>query len=30
MVYRVYVEKRPGMSPEAENLLSDLPGFLGI
>ena len=30
MVYRVYVEKRPGMSPEAENLLSDLRGFLGI
>ena len=30
MVYRIYVEKRPGMSPEAENLLSDLRGFLGI
>ena len=30
MVYRTYVEKRPGMSPEAENLLADLRGFLGV
>ncbi len=30
MVYRVYVEKKPGLSPEAESLLGDLRGFLGI
>ena len=30
MVYRVYAEKKPGMSPEAESLLGDLRGFLGI
>ena len=30
MVYRIYVEKRPGLSPEAGNLLGDLRGFLGI
>ena len=30
MIYRIYVEKRPGLSPEAENLTSDLRGFLGI
>ena len=30
MVYRVYVEKKPGLSPEAENLLGDLRGFLGV
>ena len=30
MVYRIFVEKREGMSPEAGNLLSDLRGFLGI
>ncbi len=30
MVYRIFVEKRPGLSPEAANLLSDLRGFLGI
>ncbi len=30
MVYRIFVEKRPGLSPEANNLLSDLKRFLGI
>jgi len=30
MVYRLYVEKKPGMSPEAPSLLSDLRSFLGI
>ena len=30
MVYRIFVEKRPGLSPEAANLLSDLKNFLGI
>jgi len=30
MVYRIFVEKRPGLSPEASNLLSDLKNFLGI
>ena len=30
MVYRVFVEKREGLSPEAGNLLGDLRGFLGI
>ena len=30
MVYRIYVEKRPGLSPEAGNLLGDLRDFLGI
>ncbi len=30
MVYRIYVEKRPGLSPEAGNLLSDLRDFLGV
>ena len=30
MVYRIFVEKRPGLSPEAGNLLNDLRGFLGI
>ena len=30
MVYRIYVEKRPGLSPEAGNLLGDLKGFLGV
>ena len=30
MVYRIFVEKRPGLSPEANNLLSDLRNFLGI
>ena len=30
MVHRIYVEKRPGLSPEAGNLLADLRDFLGI
>ena len=30
MVYRIFVEKRPGLSPESENLLHDLRSFLGI
>ena len=30
MVYRIFVEKRSGLSPEANNLLNDLRGFLGI
>ena len=30
MVHRIYVEKRPGLSPEAGSLLADLRGFLGI
>ena len=30
MVYRIFVEKRPGLSPEAANLLQDLKNFLGI
>ena len=30
MVYRIYVEKRPGLSPEAGSLLGDLRGFLGL
>ncbi len=30
MVYRIFVEKRPGLSPEAGSLLADLRGFLGI
>ena len=30
MVYRIFVEKRPGLSPEADSLLADLRGFLGI
>ena len=30
MVYRIFVEKRPGLSPEAHNLCSDLQRFLGI
>ena len=30
MVYRIFVEKRPGLSPEAENLVNDLRTFLGI
>ena len=30
MVYRIYVEKRPGLSPESENLCNDLRSFLGI
>ena len=30
MVYRIFVEKKPGMNPEAASLLSDLQTFLGI
>ena len=30
MVYRIFVEKREGLSPEAGSLLGDLRGFLGI
>ena len=30
MVYRIFVEKRPGLSPESENLRNDLRSFLGI
>ena len=30
MVHRIYVEKRPGLSPEAGSLLADLRDFLGI
>ena len=30
MVYRIFVEKKPGMNPEAESLLSDLRTFLSI
>ena len=30
MVYRIYVEKRPGLSPEAGSLLGDLQNFLGL
>ena len=30
MVHRIYVEKRPGLSPEAGSLLADLQDFLGI
>ncbi len=30
MVYRIYVEKRPGLRNEAEALKSDIRSFLGI
>ncbi len=30
MVYRVYVEKKPGISPESAGLLSGLRDFLGV
>ena len=30
MVYRIYVEKKPGLSPESASLLADLKNFLGI
>ena len=30
MVYRVFVEKKPGVSPEAPSLLADCRDFLGI
>ena len=30
MVRRIFVEKKPGLSPEAQSLLGDLRSFLGI
>ena len=30
MVYRVFVEKKPGVSNENVNLLSDFKDFLGV
>ncbi len=30
MVYRIFAEKKPGLSPEAAGLLEDLRAFLGI
>ena len=30
MVYRIYVEKRPGLTVEADALKSDLTSFLGM
>ena len=30
MVYRIFVEKKPGLAPEADALLSDIRGLLGI
>ncbi len=30
MVYRIFVEKKPGLAPEAAGLLSDCRNFLGI
>ena len=30
MIYRVFVEKKPGLAPEAAALLSDCREFLGI
>ncbi len=30
MVYRIYAEKRPGISPESGSLLGDLRDFLGV
>ena len=30
MVFRVYVEKKPGLAPEAASLLSDARSFLGL
>ena len=30
MVYRVYVEKRPGFAPEAAGLLAEIRSFLGL
>ena len=30
MVYRIYVEKRPGLTVEADALKSDISSFLGI
>ena len=30
MVYRVYVEKRPGLTIEADSLKNDISSFLGV
>ena len=30
MVYRVYVEKKPGLDHEAQTLKNDLKGLLGV
>ena len=30
MVYRIYVEKKPGLAHEAAALLSDIRAFLGV
>ena len=30
MVYRVFSEKKPGLSPETASLLSDFRNFLGL
>ncbi len=30
MVYRIYVEKKPGLDNEASALLADIRSFLGI
>ena len=30
MVYRIYVEKKPGLQHEAGSLLNDIRSFLGI
>ena len=30
MVYRVFVEKKPGLAPEAASLLADVRSFLGL
>ena len=30
MVYRIFVEKKPGLAPEAAGLLADCRTFLGL
>ena len=30
MVFRVYVEKKKGLAPEAASLLADIRSFLGL
>ena len=30
MVYRVFVEKKPGLAPEAAGMLADCRSFLGL
>ena len=30
MVYRIFVEKKPGLAPEAAGMLSDCRTFLGL